>query len=263
MALGVRLSGGTGLTLALAALAALAGCDQMTHTRLDFSTTEKVAVTEIRISGGSGNVTVRGDGPAGQVRIDRVVRYRGAEPARTYRFDGTVLHVETRCGRNCSVTYDIQAPPTVAVRGGNGSGNVDVSDVAAVDVEIGSGNITVADATGDVAVRTRSGNIAVGRVAGNLTASATSGTVEATEIRGGTARVDVRSGDVTLELTGPADVSASATSGNISLSVPDGRYRVDADADSGRTQIDVANDPGAPHALRLRTSSGNITVATG
>jgi hypothetical protein len=248
------------LVLGLVAVAVLAGCDDMPQTRLDFSNTEKVAVSEIRILGGSGDVTVRGTGPSGQIRVDRIVRYHGEQPTATYRIAGTVLHVDTACRRRCSITYDIQAPPGVAVRGENGSGDLELSDVAAVDVEVGSGSITVLDASSDVAVETRSGNVTASRVKGDLTAFTRSGEVAATDIAGGTARVETTSGNVRLALSDPTDVTASATSGNIAVSVPEGRYRIDAEANSGDTDVDVPNDPGATHALTLRARSGNITV---
>jgi hypothetical protein len=247
----------------LAATVAITGCDGMTNTRLDFSSTEKVALTEIRVAGGSGSVTVRGAGPSGEVRVDRVVRYRGAEPGRTYRIDGTVLHIDTDCGRSCSVSYEIQAPPGVAVRGANGSGDMALTDVASVDVQVGSGSITVTNGSADVAVETGSGDITISAVAGDLTAETGSGSVEARGVVGANARVHTGSGDLTVVRGKPGSVTAETGSGDIEVIVPDGRYRIAATTDSGQTDIRVPDDPAAANALRVDSGSGDVIVAGG
>jgi hypothetical protein len=252
-----------GSLVGLTALTALAGCDGVANARLDFSSTEKVAITEIRVRGGSGDVTVRGSGPAGEFRIDRVVRYRGTEPGRTYRLAGTVLHIETDCGRSCSVSYDIAAPPGVAVRGDNGSGDMTLSDVSAVDINVGSGNISVANSAGDVAVEAGSGDITVKAVGGDLTAETGSGTVDARGLMGAVATVRAGSGDLTVVRERPGGVTVSTGSGNIEVLVPDGRYRVDATTDSGDRNVGIADDPGATDVIRIESGSGDVTVARG
>jgi hypothetical protein len=247
----------------LALLATLAGCDGMANTRLEFSNTERVALTGIRIAGGSGDVMIRGDGPAGEVRIDRVVRYRGDDPGMTYRVSGTDLRVDTECGRWCSVSYVIQAPAGVAVRGNNGSGDVRMSDVAAVDVHVGSGSIAVTDSTADVTVETGSGNVAVSAVAGALTASAGSGTIDARGVMGGPTTVRTGSGDVTLALGRPAAVRGEVGSGDLTVIVPTGSYRVDVSTGSGDAHIGVPDSPSGQHLLDLESGSGDIAVNSG
>jgi hypothetical protein len=250
------------MALAGLTLAALTGCTDLANSRLDFDTTEKVAVTEIRISGGAGDVTIRGGGTAGQVTIARVVRYRGDEPGRTYRLNGTALNIETDCGNMCRVSYEIEAPEGVVVRGENGSGDVRLTDVAEVDVKAGSGGITVNDSSGDVTVDTGSGDIRVRSVAGALNASAGSGSIEATDISGGTARVKTGSGDVTLALDRPADVRGEVGSGDLTVTVPAGRYQVQTSTGSGEANVGVTQDPTADHLLDLDSGSGDITVST-
>lgn len=250
------------VVLAAAAATAVAGCEPMSNVRLDFTATEKVAVTAIEIDGGSGDVTIHGDGPAGQVRIDRIVRYRGAEPARTYQISGTTLRISTECGRHCSVSYDIQAPLGVTVRGKNGSGDLGLSAVAAVDVRVGSGSISVRDGSADVTVETGSGDVTVNTVAGALVASAGSGSVDARGLVGGSTRIDTGSGDVTVVLAKPGDVNASTGSGNVTLTVPAGSYQVRATTESGESDIRVPDSPAGEHLLELRSGSGEISAAT-
>lgn len=248
----------------LAALAALTGCDEVAHTQLNFSATEKVAITEISVTGGgSGDITVRGTGPTGEVRIDRVVRYRGDEPSKTYRLAGSVLHLDTDCGSFCRVSYDIQAPPGVAVRGESGSGDVILTDIAAINMRLGSGSIAVSDSSADVTVHTGSGDITASAVAGALTAETGSGTIEARGVRHGPTRVRTGSGDMTIALVEPADVRARAGSGDINVSVPAGRYRVQANTGSGDTNLGVPNDAAAEHLLEFDSGSGDITLVTG
>jgi hypothetical protein len=251
------------VALAGLTLAALTGCTDLANSRLDFTATEQVAITEIRISGGAGDVTIRGGGTAGQVTIDRVVRYRGDEPGRTYRLSGTTLSIDTDCGHMCRVSYEIEAPEGVAVRGESGSGDLRLTDVAEVDVEAGSGSISVTDSSGNVTVGTGSGDIQVRSVAGSLTASAGSGGIDAKEISGDSARVKTGSGDVTLALDRPADVRGEVGSGNLTVTVPAGRYRVQTDTGSGDANVGVTQDPSAEHLLDLDSGSGDITVQAG
>jgi DUF4097 and DUF4098 domain-containing protein YvlB len=192
-----------------------------------------------------------------------VVRYRGDAPGKTYRITGSVLHISTDCGRHCTVAYDIQAPPKVAVRGDNGSGDVRLTDVAAVDVRLGSGNVEVTNSSADVAVETGSGNVTVRAVAGAFRATAGSGNIDARDVMTGPTRVNTGSGDVTLVIDRPGDVHAEASSGNVKLTVPDGRYRVRATTGAGDTDLGVRDDPAGEHQLTLDTGSGDITVVSG
>src|SRR4051812_36957705 len=107
----------------LAGVLALTGCFATPQARLDFSDTEQAGITEIRITGGSGDVAVRTSARA-DTSIRREVRYRGGEPGRTYRIEGSVLSIDTNCGRDCGVSYDIEAPAEVAVTGRTTSGDV-------------------------------------------------------------------------------------------------------------------------------------------
>jgi hypothetical protein len=245
----------------LAAVLAASGCDEVGQTRLDFSTTEKVKITEIQIAGGGGGVTVN-PGAAGEVRIDRVVRYRGTEPGKTYRLEGTVLHVNSDCGPRCSVTYDIHAPAGIAVRGESTSGDVTLTGVSTVDLTIRSGSARVTDATANVKVTADSGDVSLVNVAGDVTLDVQSGSVEARGLKGKATRVFANSGDVTLTLETPADVRAEAESGSVRLAVPAGSYRVDATADSGELDVRVPNDPAGRHHLQVHANSGDVIVTT-
>jgi hypothetical protein len=250
--------------LAVTGLAAvtLAGCDTSVPNQLDFSDTEKVKITEIVIGSGSGSgdVTVK-TAAISDTRIKRVVRYRGVEPARSYRLDGTVLHVDTDCGDDCSVSYDIVAPTGVAVRGEVTSGDIDLTAVATADVRISSGNIRVTGATGQVRAEASSGGIAVTDVAGPTRLVATSGEITGRGLGRAPVNAEVSSGDIDLELTTAGPVTAHATSGNVTVRVPDGRYRVRSNVDSGDERVGIQDDPTATVLLDVDVTSGDLVIA--
>ena len=247
------------LALAGVAVTTLAACDASVPNRLDFSDTEKVKITEILIADGSGDVTVKTSAIA-ETRIKRVVRYHGDEPTRSYWLDGTVLHVATGCGNNCSVSYDIEAPTGVAVRGQVASGDVNLTGVGATDIQLSSGTVRVQGATGEVRVEASSGEIAVADLAGPARLVATSGNITGHGLGRAPVNAEVSSGDVDLELAQPGSVTARATSGDVSLRVPDGRYQVRTSADSGDERISVPNTAGAPAVLDVTVDSGDIDV---
>src|SRR5690242_16393296 len=85
---------------ALVAVAGLAGCGLPFKTYSD-DRTEAATIGEIRVSGGSGDVTVRSGGTE-TVKVHRTIHYGGNRPGATDHVDGSTLVLDTRCGRNCS-----------------------------------------------------------------------------------------------------------------------------------------------------------------
>ncbi|MBE1492843.1 DUF4097 family beta strand repeat-containing protein [Plantactinospora soyae] len=245
---------------ALIALISLSACNGLAEQRLTFDRTEDVKVTEIEIAPGSGDVEVR-TGAVTNVRIKRVVQYRGDEPTgATYRIDGTKLHLDTDCGRNCGVSYEVLAPEGVAVRGTHGSGDVSLTAVSEVDLEVGSGEINVTDASGKVRAQTGSGDISLSRVRGEVSARADSGSIEGRDLGPAKVQAETGSGNITLSLTAVASIQAHASSGSVELIVPTGDYQVRATAESGSTNLAVPNVATATATLDARTGSGDISI---
>jgi DUF4097 and DUF4098 domain-containing protein YvlB len=244
--------------IAAATATVLAGCGGV-GARLTFNDTEKVKVSEIVMTGGSGDVTVK-TAAVNETRISRIIHHN-ADPGKSYRMDGTVLHIDTNCGRNCSVSYEIEAPTGVAVRGQLSSGDVDLTGIASADVTVNSGNIEIKDATGPVKALATSGDINVIRPKGTTTVQATSGNVRAVEAAGAV-MAKATSGEVDVTMTVAQSVTAHTTSGNVDVVVPAGAYRVKTDTGSGDTDIrGIVNDPGAKVILDVRAGSGNVTLA--
>ncbi|MFI7607961.1 DUF4097 family beta strand repeat-containing protein [Micromonospora sp. NPDC049366] len=241
------------------ALIVLTGCDNLAYRRLDFTDTETARISTIRVLPGAGDVVVRATGPAGEVRVKRVVRYQGAQPEAKYRITGEELVLDTECGSRCSISYEVIAPAGVAVRGESGSGDVELSRVGAVEMQLGSGNVRLTGASGPVRVETGSGDIDVSEVTGSLNLRASSGNISARRLTG-QVDAEAKSGDVDVQLDQPVSARAHASSGNVSLSVPAGRYRVRSSADSGDVTVGVADDPAATLVLDVTTGSGDVTI---
>lgn len=252
----------TTAALAAAALIVVAGCDNLSFRRLDFDNTEAVKITSVRVLPGAGDVVVRATGAPGSVRVKRVVRYQGGEPRTAHRIEGEELVLDTDCGPRCSISYEVTAPPGVAVKGETGSGDVDLSRAGAVDLQVGSGDVRVAGATGPVRVETGSGDIEVVDVATAVTLRASSGDISARGLGDGGVDAEANSGRVTLELAEPASVRAHASSGDVELVVPAGSYQVRSDVGSGNVEVAVPNTPGAPLVLDLSTGSGDLRVTS-
>ncbi|MQA17195.1 MAG: DUF4097 family beta strand repeat protein, partial [Pseudonocardiaceae bacterium] len=140
------------------------------------------------------------------------------------------------------------------------AGDVTVVGTAAVDVEVGSGDVDVRDVPGTVAVDTGSGQVRLTNLAGTSTVHTSSGSIRGESLRGPVS-ASASSGDIALELARQHDVRAETSSGDVELTVPAGRYRVDSNGDDDRGDIEVIDAPDARFALELYTSSGDITVA--
>lgn len=245
--------------LGVVAVAGLVGCDDVAQTRLDYSNTEKVAVKEIVIKPGAGDVTIS-TSDAQQVDIRRVVRYRGDEPATSYQVNGTTLQLDTECGRFCTIDYEIVAPKGVAISGELGSGDLSLSGVSTVDLRTGSGSVGITEASGAVKVQAGSGDMTIAEVAGDLDARTGSGNIDARGLAGKMNTVRTGSGDVSLALAKSGAVRTHTGSGNLDLAVPAGSYRIDARTGSGEKVLGVTSSPTGTYLLDLETGSGDITL---
>lgn len=215
-------------------------------------------VRTVALDTGSGDVTIRTRDQARTSLTTRVDAWAWTRPDPAHRRDGDTL-VLTGCGNGCEVDYELVVPRGTTVEGETGSGAVTTVGVAAVDVELGSGDVEVREVAGTVAVDTGSGEIRVADLSGPSTLHTSSGSIRGDMLRGPVVAT-TSSGDVVLDLAHPRDVSAETSSGDVALAVPVGRYRVDSSGGDEPGDIAVIDDPNAPYALELTTSSGDITV---
>lgn len=211
----------------------------------------------VRLDLGSSDVVVR-SGAVEQIDLIARIRYSEREPEQSWRSDGDAL-VLHGCGRDCSVDYELVVPPGTRIEGKDGSGEVNLTGVAEVDVEVGAGDVEARDVPGAVTVSTGSGSVTLERIGGRSTVRSSSGSITGRELSG-PVDATTSSGDVILDLARQQDVRAETSSGDVQLTVPAGSYRIDSRGSDDEQRIEVVNDPAAPYTLELSTSSGEITV---
>lgn len=258
------LSRRAGAVTLIAALTAtvLTGCGGV-GAQLTFTDVEKAKVTDIVITGHSGDVMIKTAAIA-ETRINRVIR-RNSDPGESYQLRGTTLAIDTGCGDNCRVSYDITAPVGVKVQGRLDSGDIMLTEVGAADVAVMSGQVAINRTTGPVTARATSGDVLLTEVTGKITAEVTSGQVDGMHLAGGPLDVRVTSGDVELMVATPMSVTAEAHSGDIRLRVPGGKYatRIEAQSGDAYTEGGIDEDSSSPHKLTVTARSGDVTVAGG
>ncbi|WP_158847272.1 DUF4097 family beta strand repeat-containing protein [Saccharothrix deserti] len=249
--------------VAVAAAVALTSCVRLVQNGFDDSHSVSDQVTEVRLQNGSGDVIVRSrTGGGDNTEIRRRVEYPKDmdKPGVSHRMEGSTLVLDG-CGSQCSVDYEVTVPSKeVRITGENNSGDVRLEGVAGVDVEIGSGDATVRAVSGAVRISNGSGDLDVADVAGDFTGEIGSGNAKLSDMRG-PVTIDNRSGDVHVRMTAVVSVRAEADSGNLTVDVPQGAYNVDVESGSGDTAVDVKDDPNASAALVLRARSGDVTVS--
>ncbi|WP_122978530.1 DUF4097 family beta strand repeat-containing protein [Actinoplanes teichomyceticus] len=230
-------------------------------------------ITEIVLTGTSADVTIR-TAAGDRTRIRQEVS--GTAPAPSAgRLSGSTLTLDDKCGSNCdAITYDITAPAGLAVRGRITDADITLTDVGATDLTMTSGDIEVYEATGPVSLhatdgrlfvrgargaatlRITGGEITAFGVAGPVEASATSGNITVLDVAG-PVEASATVGDINVGLAEPASVTVGVNQGDISVTVPSGRYRIEGDdvRVSG-----IENDPQSPYVISLSANDGDLTV---
>jgi Toastrack DUF4097 len=149
-------------------------------------------------------------------------------------------------------------------------------------VDTGSGDVSIAETSGDVNADSGSGDLRVGRVAGNLRLHTASGDVFAEDVSGeltvesasgdvtigaarGVARIHTASGDIRVDAARGGEVNIDAASGDVSVGVPTGTsVWLDLVSVSGstRSELQPSGEPegGPALTLRVQTMSGDIRV---
>ena len=220
-------------------------------------------------AGGHADVVIEaGAGP--DATVDAVARGSLRAPRLHVSVDGADVHVAGGCGpvifSHCSATVTVRVPAGDAVTVHSGAGDIQLSDLSGpAQVDAGSGDISASDLTGPADLDTGSGDVDGHHLTGPVTLASDSGDVEGDGLSGTTARASTGSGDVTLLFSAPpATADAETGSGDVTLLVPRGvAYAVDAVTSSGDRVVNVDTSGGSGHALRVRTGSGDVTVANG
>jgi DUF4097 and DUF4098 domain-containing protein YvlB len=248
------------LALIAATATTLSGCAGVLGAKMTYDDTEKAKITDIVLSGGSGDIQVT-TAAVGETTIKRVIRGT-TNPGESYHLTGTTLTVDTSCGMDCSVSYQIQSPPGVNVRGTLRSGDIKLDGVGTTHVQVSSGDVLIDNAGGPVDATATSGDIQVLRAKGTVTTKATSGDIRVVD-PGGAVDARATSGDVEVHLSVPTSVLADVTSGDIDISVPQSSYHVITRNDSADTALHgLADDPASKNVLDVNARSGDINIDT-
>jgi len=269
--------------LAVAAVAttlSLSSCVRLAEQQAGDDYTVKEQLASVRLANDGGNVTIRAvEGTAGTSIRRTLVFAKGATKPEgaTHKVDGSVLVLQG-CGNNCEANYEVSVPSkAVTVTGELGSGDLEAHDLASVDVKVGSGDARVFRAGGSVQIENGSGDVEVAGAGGAVTGKVASGNVKLSGIKGavtiqnssgdirgegldGDVIADAKSGNVTLDLASAHSVRAESGSGDVTVTVPKGGYRLDVDAGNGDKKIDITNDPSAANEIYARTGSGDLTI---
>lgn len=221
------------------------------------------SVKQVELRTGSGDVRVKTDTGATTTKVEEHREFWLFNSGKAHRLEGDKLILDGDCGWQCRASYVVTVPPGVSVTGKSSSGDVVLEGVGSIDVEASSGNITATGTTGAVSLDISSGDAVVAGANGAVDLKASSGDITATDLTGGPVKADASSGDIELTLKEPMVVTADAKSGNIDLHVPvtaDTKYKIDAETNSGESDIGVPTDPAGGTVLTLTTKSGDVRV---
>jgi Putative adhesin len=187
-------------------------------------------VRTLVVSDDSGSVTVTA-APGPGVHIVKKIFANPTRPQEQVTHTGSDLRITAPyCAapdwrRPCRIDYEIQAPADIAVT-----------------LTTASGNLTLAGLTGTQSAVAASGSVRVTAAGGPVNAQSTSGSV-----------------DVTATAV-PQTLTASSVSGNASVHVPSGHYRVETATATGNSAVTLDNDPAGSALLRVTTVTGNVTL---
>ena len=207
-------------------------------------------VATLTVADAAGSVSVTGAGGDKVVVVKKIFADRTRPQEQVVRAGADLRITAPYCETNdwrkpCRIDYEIQAPSGTAVTLTTGSGNLTFTGLkGALNAVAASGSVQVTDATGAVTARSASGSI---------TANGTSGPL----------RAESNSGQVTVDAAAVADsLVATSVSGNATVMVPAGRYRVQADTTAGQRDVAVANEPNGDAQVQVTTVTGNVRLAT-
>jgi hypothetical protein len=219
-------------------------------------------------SGHADVVVEAGTGP--DVTVDTVARGSFRAPRLDVAVDGSSIRLAGGCGPvifgHCQAAMTVRVPAGAAVTLHSGEGDLHLDGLSGpVRVDAGAGDISASELSGPVALQTGSGDIDAHDLTGAVTLASSSGDVAGDGLSGARAKASSGDGDVELLFSGPPSTADVETgSGDVTVVVPRGpAYSVDAVSASGDRSGDVASTPGADHAIRARTGSGDVAVTYG
>ncbi len=266
-----------GTVLAVGALAS--GCRYGFNAQSNEATDDTTltqAVTAVQVASGAGDVSIQVGSTAS---VHRELHYDNNKPGPSTTVANGVLTLND-CGQDCTVDYLVTVPAATKIDGSTSSGDITIAGASSVDVQASSGNVSVAGATGQVSVTTSSGDIKAASAGSDLQAHSTSGDITVSGVKGAVTLVSqsgriaasglsgarttahASSGNVTVTADVVQDVDVQTSSGDVTITVPTGSYRVTTGSGSGDVRSGIANDSSAQHSISATASSGDVRIAT-
>jgi DUF4097 and DUF4098 domain-containing protein YvlB len=229
-------------------------------------------VKSVRIDGWAGDLTVRGQEGATALSAkgvacasrQSVVDQIGLKTERSGdTVVVTVLHPDSVVG-SAYLNLSIDLPTSLTAKVKKSSGATTIENLAALEIEKGSGDLTVRTIKGDLQVETRSGAVRLQDVTGATTYEGSSGDLTMQDLKGKVTIVDKSSGQVTATRLGNDLVLEHAGSGDMVLREIAGSIRIGRKS-SGAIQVsDVGGSFSADDVnsgtLELRQIKGDVLI---
>ncbi len=194
---------------------------------------------EIRGVAGRSDVRVRGKACASSEdaleKIELVAEQRGE-----------AIWIETKMpkgwgwGSHATLDLAIEAPEGMGFDVQDGSGSVDVRNVASLALKDSSGGIRVEGVSGDLTIHDGSGGIEVRQVAGNVRVHDGSGGVRISQV-GGSVDIEDGSGGMRIEDV-EADVTVRDGSGGMTVNDVRGNFTVERDGSGGVKYAEIGGE---------------------
>lgn len=165
----------------------------------------------------------------------------------------------------CKVNFAIKIPETLALDLEVGSGNISVNSTkGAIDFRAGSGDIELNDVeSAKVVGRVGSGTIKAKGSIGSVDLKSGSGNIELSGLRGDT-KIDTGSGDMKLTYNAvPQQGQAELKTGSGDTTVylpPSTKVRTMFETGSGKLSTEIGDSPNAPFTVSVKSGSGNLKV---
>lgn len=196
---------------------------------VNYDVTDKV--TSLQLRSGSGDVTIRETDRTG-IKVTESLYWTSDKPQAEHKVEGETLSVFYDCKKdwgNCGVNYRIEVPKGLNVNVDAGSGTVTLRSLSgAIEANLGSGDIDGSGLTGK-----------------KLFAE------------NGSGHIEMKYAAI------PDDIQAETGSGDIKIYVPAGSYNVNTDVGSGDATVKVTDDPNSSHKVTLTGGSGDVSVLLG
>lgn len=243
----------------LVLLALLVGCDREPPVTTGDDATLTGPITALAVRTG-GDVRVEAAPPGAPATVHRVVHHpSGPAPATVTRRDGATLALDGLCGEDCLVDYEVRLPRGAHVDVDTQAGDVTVADTGAATLRTQAGGITARGVDGTLDAETQAGRVQVSDVRGATAARSQAGSIDVVRV-GGPVEATSRAGSVTVAPSAPSNVTASSDAQDVTVTLPAGAYRVDAE-DIDQPEVTVPDDPGAPWTVIADTSAGQVRVS--